>query len=873
MTKPYDFAAIEPRWQSRWAEIGLFKMRGEDEPYYCLMMYPYPSGKLHMGHIINYSIGDAIVRYQLKHRKDVLSPMGWDSFGLPAENHAIRTGTPPAVSTRKSIDAMREQLIRAGFGYDWSREIATSHPGYYRWTQWIFLKLFEKGLAFRKMAPVNWCPSCRTVLANEQVQDGSCERCGTSVEQKDLEQWFFRMSAYAERLLEGHGRLEGKWPERVLKMQKDWIGRSEGSRLDFEIVAPDSSQPTSPDSRAHGQKLSVFTTRPDTTYGVTFMSLAPEHPLVPDLVRGTPREKEVLEACRRMRNQDAITRTSEESEKEGIWTGRHVRNPFDGSMVELWVANYALMDYGSGAVMAVPAHDQRDFLFARKYRLPVKVVIQPEGEALSPGTMKAAHVGEGVQVNSGPFDGIRTRAEASRKMTEHARERGFGDFTVNYRLKDWLLSRQRYWGAPIPIVHCKSCGIVPVPEKDLPVMLPEDVEFRPTGESPLALSRTFARTPCPRCSGEARREFDTMDTFVDSSWYFLRYLSPRDDREPFDGKAVAAWLPVDQYVGGIEHANMHLIYSRFLTKALHDLGLLPFDEPFEHLFCQGMVCRTAYRCEEHKWLAEDEVNLDSLTCKHCGRKVEADMRAMSKTKKNGVSPDELFDRYGADTVHTAILFLGPPDKDIEYNERGVQGIHRFLWKLWDTVEERLPTIAGVEPFRDGGAPPEPWRSVRRKCHEMLARVTGAFESRTFGFNTSISGIMEVVNALREAGLPGDPVAKAVTRETLETIVHMISPFAPHLAEELWQALGHADPTIFRVPWPRVDERALKVEEVEIAVQVNGRVRARATVAKGLDEEGAFEVAGSLDAIRSQIGGKKIVFRKWVPDKLLNIVVR
>jgi leucyl-tRNA synthetase len=886
MTKPYDFAAIEPRWQSRWAEAGLFKMRGKGEPYYCLMMYPYPSGVLHMGHIINYSIGDAIVRYHLKRGKDVLSPMGWDSFGLPAENHAIRTGTPPAVSTRKSIGAMREQLVRAGFGYDWSREIATSHPGYYRWTQWIFLKLFENGLAFRKMAPVNWCPSCQTVLANEQVHDGACERCGTAVEQKDLEQWFFRMSAFAEKLLEGHKQLEGKWPERVLKMQKDWIGRSEGSRLDFEVVAPG--------SKAHGLKLSVFTTRPDTAYGVTFMSLAPEHPMVPDLVRGTPHEREVLDACRRMRNQDAITRTSEESEKEGVWTGRHVRNPFDGSLSELWVANYALMDYGSGAVMAVPAHDQRDFLFARKYKLPVKVVIQPEGDRLSPDAMKAAHPGEGVQVGSGPFDGIRTRAEAVRKMTEHARERGFGDFTVNYRLKDWLLSRQRYWGAPIPIIYCKSCGIVPVPEKDLPVMLPEDVEFRPTGESPLALSKSFASATCPRCSGEARREFDTMDTFVDSSWYFLRYLSPRDEDEPFDRKALSAWLPVDQYVGGIEHANMHLIYSRFLTKALHDLGMLPFDEPFESLFCQGMVCRMAYRCEEHKWLAEDEVNLEQLTCKHCGRKVEADMRAMSKTKKNGVSPDELFERYGADTVHTAILFLGPPDKAIEYNERGVQGIHRFLWRLWDTVEERLPAIEGVRPFPamlpgspailpgsptilpglpGGGAPPEPWRTVRRKCHEILARVTDAFESRTFGFNTSISGIMEVVNAVREAGMPADPPAKAVLREVLETVVHMISPFAPHVAEELWRALGHDDPTLFRVPWPPVDELALRVDEVEIAIQVNGKVRARATVEKGLDEARAFALAEKLDAIRPQIEGKEVVFRKWVPDKLLNIVVK
>jgi len=866
MAEAYEFDTIEPKWQSRWAETALFRERGEGDPYYCLTMYPYPSGKLHMGHIINYSIGDALVRYHLMQGRDVLTPMGWDSFGLPAENHAIRTGTPPAASTHECIDAMREQMVRAGFGYDWEREIATSHPGYYRWTQWLFLQLFKKDLAFRKQAPVNWCNSCLTVLANEQVHDGACERCGTTVEQKDLEQWFFRMSAYAQKLLDGHENLQGKWPDRVLKMQKMWIGRSEGAHLNFQVVAPGSP--------ADGEQIEVFTTRPDTTYGVTFFSLAPEHPLVADLVRGTEREKDVLDACRRMRAEDAFSRMNEENEKEGIWTGRHVRNPFDGSLAELWVGNYVLMGYGTGAVMAVPAHDQRDFLFARKYDLPVKVVIQPEGETLDGETLSAAHVDDGTQVNSGPFDGIDTRKEAIRRMTEHARDEGFGDFTINYRLKDWLLSRQRYWGAPIPVVYCDKCSIVAVPEDQLPVLLPEDVEYRPAGgKSPLASSESFVKTTCPECGGPARRETDTMDTFVDSSWYFLRFVTARNEEAPFQGDLAARWLPVHQYVGGIEHATMHLIYARFFTKVLNDLGLLPFDEPFEHLFCQGMVCKTAYRCEEHKWLAEDEVELSNLTCKQCGKKVSRDMAKMSKTKKNGVSPDELFTRYGADTVHCAILFLGPADQDLEFDERGVHGIHRFLKRLWDTVVERQEALDAAGDGAEDGELSEKWQAVRRKCHEILTRVTDAFENRTFAFNTCIAGVMEVINTLRDAGTPTNTRERAACREAMDLAVQMISPFAPHVAEELWDRLGHEDATIFRAPWPKVDLEALVTDEIEVPVQVNGKVRARLRLAPGASQEEALEQARKNDPVAQQLEGKKLARVIWVPDKLLNLVAK
>ena len=863
MADAYSFATIEPQWQKRWAEIDLFKPRGEGDPYYCLTMYPYPSGKLHMGHIINYSIGDAMVRYHLAQGRDVVTPMGWDSFGLPAENHAIRTGTPPAESTRTCIDAMRQQMVRAGFGYDWERELATSHPGYYRWTQWLFIEFFKKGLAFRKQAPVNWCPSCQTVLANEQVHDGTCERCATAVEQKDLTQWFFKMSAYAQKLLDGHTALEGKWPDRVLKMQKEWIGRSEGAHLNFTVVAPD--------SEVDGETITVFTTRPDTTFGVTFFSLAPEHPLVEKLVAGTEREKPVLEACRRMRNQDAITRTSDDTAKEGIWTGRHVRNPFDGSLAELWVGNYVLMDYGTGAVMAVPAHDQRDFAFARQYDLPIRVVIEPEGETLDGATMEAAHTGDGSQVNSGLFDGIVGRAEAIRRMTQHAQDEGFGEFTINYKLKDWLLSRQRYWGAPIPVVYCDACDIVPVPEDQLPVLLPEDVEFRPsTGESPLATSAAFVQTTCPNCGGAARRETDTMDTFVDSSWYFLRYLTARDEEQAFDKEATQRWLPVHEYIGGIEHATMHLIYARFFTKVLFDLGLLTFDEPFEHLFCQGMVCKTAYRCEEHKWLDIDEVDVEALTCKHCGGKVSAEMAKMSKTKKNGVSPDELFDRYGADTVHTSILFLGPPDRDLEYDERGVQGVHRFLRRFWETV---LEFHAAAEGGDGAGGVSDAWRGVRRKAHEILKRVREAFENRSFGFNTCISGVMEVTNEIRNAGTPASQADAEVCREVLRLAVQMLSPFAPHATEELWQRLGNRDQSIFRVSWPEVDPAALERAEIQVPVQVNGKVRGRMRVAPGLEQDAALAAGQALDAVASQLDGKKIVRVIWVADKLLNLVVK
>jgi len=896
--RSYPFAEIEPRWQRYWDEAGLFRCDTRDTsrpPYYCLVMYPYPSGALHMGHVINYSIGDALARFHLMRGENVLAPMGWDSFGLPAENAAIKAKVHPAVSTKRNIDKMRAQMVRAGWGYDWGREIACSHPGYYKWTQWLFLQFYKAGLAYRKLAPVNWCPSCQTVLANEQVHDGGCERCGSLVEPRDLEQWFLAMSRYAQRLLDGHAKLEGRWPDRVLKMQREWIGRSEGARLDFRISAPGTS--------ADGQTLSVFTTRPDTTYGVTFMALAPEHPLVEVLLAGHPRREECMKAVRRMRSVSAIERTSETSEKEGIGTGHYVVNPFDGSKAEIWITNYALMAYGTGAVMGVPAHDQRDFLFARKYGLPIKVVIQPEGQSLDPETMTEAYVDEGVQVNSGSFDGMPNR-QAIRAMTQHAKDNGFGDFTVNYRLRDWLVSRQRYWGCPIPIIYCDNCGELPVPEADLPVLLPDAVEFRPKGESPLARCPEFVNTTCPKCRGPARRETDTMDTFVDSSWYFLRYLTPRDDHAAFDPDLVGHWLPVHQYVGGIEHATMHLIYARFFTMVLHDLGLIPVEEPFERLFCQGMICNTAYRADYYRaddgtavtedkvrrlpdgstvrasdgrpvaleriYLPVGEVDTEKLVRKSDGWPVATEMAKMSKSKLNGVSPDQLFERYGADTVHTYILFIGPADQDNVYSDEGVVGVHRFLNRFWDLATawaDRLAATPSTPDPRPSTLDPDS-KALRRKAHQTLRRVTEAFDP-PFRFNTAIAGIMELTNEFRDrAPKAGDPAA---VREALAIAVKCLSPFAPHICEELWQRLGN-EPSVFRDPWPVFDPEAAKAVEVEIPIQVNGKLRSRVTVPADSDEA-AIEAAARADArIQAHTSGKTIRRVIVVPGRLVNIVV-
>ena len=826
MNRPYIPGEIEEKWQRYWAETGLF--RASDHPpapkYYCLMMFPYPSAALHVGHGRNYIIGDVVARYKMMRGFHLLAPMGWDAFGLPAENAAIKGGLPPRESTMANIATMKRQLREWGVCYDWDREVTSCDPSYYRWTQWLFLKLHERGLAYRKSAPVNWCPSCATVLANEQVADGGCERCGTRVRQKELEQWFFRITAYAQRLLDDLDLLP-RWPERVKTMQRNWIGRSEGCEVDFRLAST-------------GEALTCFTTRLDTIYGATYMVVAPEHPVVKRLAAGGGAGADAIRAfADRAAGQDRLARTADDAEKEGLFTGEEVVNPFTGERIPLWVANYVLMEYGTGAVMAVPAHDQRDFDFARKYGLPVTLVIRGEGGPLDASSMSGAYEGDGTLVNSPPFDGLPNR-EAIGAMADLMEKGGFGRRTVCYRLRDWLISRQRYWGAPIPIVHCESCGAVPVPEKDLPVLLPEEIEFLPTGESPLARCPSFVACPCPRCGAAARRETDTMDTFVDSSWYYLRYISPRADDRPFDRGLVDLWLPVDQYIGGVEHAILHLMYSRFITKALQDAGCVGFPEPFKNLFTQGMIIK--------------------------------DGAKMSKSKGNTVSPDALVRKYGADTVRLYTLFIGPPEKDAEWRDESVIGAFRFLRGLWELA---VPLAAAVK-----GAPQAPPRSapaaaLRRAVHRTVRKVTDDMEG-SFHFNTALASIMALENELRRF-LRACPEAHreepAAPAGALRTIVLLLAPFAPHMAEELWRALG-GEGSVFRERWPEWDPAAVEEEAVTVPVQVNGRLRGRVTVPAGAGEEAHAAAALAEPNVMAHTAGKRVVKTVVLPGRLVNIVV-
>ncbi len=851
---PYNFAEIEPRWQRYWAESGLFvaDLDSDEKPkYYCLTMFPYPSGTLHVGHGRNYIIGDVVVRYMIKKGYNVLTPMGWDAFGLPAENAAIKQNVNPAAWTYQNIKAMKRQFEVWGVGYDWNREVATCHPGYYKWTQWIFLKLWEAGLAYRKQAPVNWCPSCNTALANEEVVAGCCERCDTEVTQKDLPQWFFRITKYAERLLDDLVLLE-KWPEAVRQMQANWIGRSEGARVDFKIAET-------------GHPLPCFTTRPDTLWGVTFMSIAPEHPLIAELVKRTEREAEVMafvEKCRRIR---PMQRAAADFEKEGVFTGRHVVNPVNDEKVPLWVANYALMEYGTGAVMAVPAHDQRDFEFAKKYGLPIRVVIKPVDGDLDAEEMAEAFVTEGVMVSSGPFDGTPNLAGIT-GVTEYLHDEGKGDFEVSHRIRDWLISRQRFWGAPIPVVHCDKCGTVAVPEEDLPVLLPEPekVDFKPTGESPLAAVTEFVDTKCPRCGGAARRDTDTIAQWLCSCWYFLRYISPRDDERPFDEALVNRWLPVDQYIGGVEHAVLHLLYSRFIVKVLHDAGHVAFAEPFDALFTQGMICKKT----------------------PAGR-----LEKMSKSKGNVVSPDEIIAKYGADTQRLYTLFIGPPEKDAEWSDRGITGAHRFLQRWWETVQDNIERISGVPVFQSRGDELKGSdRIIHRETNRLIKKVTEDIED-SWHFNTAVAALMEFLNTLKQHE---QHVAPPVMRYAFEHMTHLMSPFVPHIAEEVWSLLGHDD-SIFRsdaplppvfttttttlppktttTSWPEYDEIAIIADEIEMPVQVNGKLRGKVTVPTDADEESVREAALADERVRRHTGAGEIRKVIVIPGRLVNIVVK
>jgi leucyl-tRNA synthetase len=830
----YDPHAVERKWQSIWDEEGTWVVPNPGQPgfdpsarkSYVLEMLPYPSGEPHMGHLKNYTMGDVLAHHRRRNGMRVMHPMGYDAFGLPAENHAIKTGEHPARSTNASIAEFRRQFRSWGVSIDWTREFGTHEPSYYRWTQWIFLKLYERGLAYRRMAPVKWCPHDQTVLANEQVIDGHCERCGALVVVKQLEQWFFRITAYADRLLADFDQLES-WPERVITMQRNWIGRSEGAEVTFRCEQPPIEFP-------------VFTTRPDTLFGATFFVLAPEHPEVERLAAGTGQEREVADYVQKALAESTEDRAETDREKTGVFTGRHVVNPVNGENIPVYVSDYVLMEYGTGAIMAVPAHDERDFEFARKFGLEVRRVVEPAGGEAVGDAAFVAHSGEERLVNSDRFDGL-TAPEAIRAITDWLHDQGLGKPAVNYRLRDWLVSRQRYWGAPIPIVYCDRDGIVPVPEQDLPVVLPEIEDYAPKGKPPLASSEEFVNTTCPRCGGPARRETDTMDTFVDSSWYYLRYCDPRNDAEPWGREAVDYWMPVDQYIGGVEHAILHLMYARFVCKALADMGLVGVQEPFANLFTQGMIT-------------------------YQGAK-------MSKSKGNVISPSRYVERYGADTARCYILFLGPPDQDADWSDDGVGGVHRFLGRVWRLGSEVASRISSTAPDSlDSRALDGDALALARKTHWAIAKVTDDVATR-FQFNTALSAVMELVNEayrLKDA-LYGDGPGEAALMFATATVASLLFPFAPHLGSEAYeQVTGRR---VWEDPWPELDPALLERDRLSLVVQVNGKVRDRLEVDNGTAEEEIKRLALERPNVQRHLDGKQVVKEVVVPGKLVNFVVR
>ena len=815
---------IEAKWQKIWeTEHSCHTEMDTTKPkYYALEMFPYPSGKLHMGHVRNYSIGDVIARFRTMEGYNVLHPMGFDSFGMPAENAAIKNKVHPAEWTYANIANMEKQQRALGLAYDWDREVITCREDYYRWTQWLFELFYKKGLAYKKKASVNWCDTCGTVLANEQVEDGKCWRCKSEVHKKDLAQWFFKITDYADELLADLDKLPG-WPERVKTMQANWIGRSEG--LEFRLPVP-----------ALDAEIPVYTTRPDTVFGMTFVALAPEHPLVEKICAVSDKAEEIRAFCARVKKQSDIERSSSESEKEGIYTGLCCTNPFNGEQVEIWVTNYVLFEYGTGAVMAVPSEDQRDWMFAEKYGIRKILTIRPKDGELRLEDMTAAYTEkEGILINSGKFTGMEMHA-AMQAIMDEAEAQGYGKRRVNYRLRDWLISRQRYWGAPIPIINCPKCGEVLVPEAELPVRLPEDVSFEQGAVSPLSSSEHFLHCKCPKCGGDATRETDTMDTFICSSWYYYRYADPKNTERPFDRDKVNYWAPVDQYIGGIEHAILHLLYARFFTKVLRDAGMLDFDEPFTNLLTQGMVIK--------------------------------DGAKMSKSLGNVVSPEEIIDRYGADTARLFILFAAPVDRDLDWSDQGVEGAYRFLGRVWRILGQFAETIKGASASYDAATLSTEEAELRRVLHATIKKVTEDVRDR-FMFNTAISSIMELVNAFY--AFQDKELTPGLARETASALVRMLAPFAPHITAELWAELFGGN--VHAQTWPQYDAAALVQDEVEIVLQINGKVRDRVKVATGLDRAALEQIAAELPRAKELTAGKTIVKVVCVPGKLVNIVVK
>ena len=823
MNERYNFREIEKKWQKYWADNNTFKMeeKPDMEKYYVLEMFPYPSGKLHMGHVRNYSIGDVIARFKNMQGYNVLHPMGFDSFGLPAENAAIKHGVAPDIWTWNNIHEMEEQLSELGLSYDWDREVCTCHPDYYKWMQWIFIQFYKKGLAYKKENPVNWCPDCQTVLANEQVVDGVCERCGAPVGKKNLSQWYFKITDYAERLLKNLDTLDG-WPNKVKVMQKNWIGKSVGAEVDFAIKDDE-------------RKLKIFTTRVDTLFGVTYMVLAPEHPYVNSLVEGTEYEQPVKEYIDRCQHMSDIERTSTSNEKTGVFIGKYAINPVNGKEVPIYISDYVLMGYGTGAIMAVPAHDERDFEFATKFGLDIIPVVDPGNPDIDVNNLKEAFVAEGTMINSGKFNGMNNR-EAIKKVIEWVEEEGIGKATVNYRLRDWLISRQRYWGTPIPMIHCEHCGWVPEKEENLPVLLPTDIEFTGKGESPIATSKTFVDTVCPVCGAPAKREIDTMDTFLDSSWYFLRYCDPKNENEVFNKEKVKYWMNVDQYIGGVEHAILHLMYARFFQMALYDLGLVTDEEPFKNLLTQGMVNK--------------------------------DGKKMSKSLGNVVSPAEILEKYGADTARLFILFAAPPEKELDWSDAGVEGSFRFLNRVYrlvyETVQKYGFKTTEFEIRNDND------RQLNYMANYAVKKVSDDAGGR-FQFNTAISTIMEFVNELYHYKELPD-VNEGLINACIEKLVLILSPFTPHVCEEMWEYLGHTG-SLYNVGWPAYDESALVKDSVEIVIQINGKVKEKMNVASGLGRDELQKTVMESEAAINAVDGRNIVKVIAIPDKLVNIVVK
>ena len=880
----YDPAVIEARWQGHWAEKKTFAVAdvaGDRPTFYMLEMFPYPSGKLHMGHVRNYSIGDVVARFKRARGFDVLHPMGWDAFGLPAENAAIKRGVHPADWTYSNIAVMRRQLKGLGFSYDWDREIATCDPSYYRWEQDAFLDLYERGLAYKKGGMLNWCEACQTVLANEQVDaDGGCWRCGNPVIQKELEQWYLRITDYAQELLDCLDELPG-WPNAVTTQQIGWIGRSTGASIKFALAEPVDGA----DAR-----IEVFTTRPDTLYGCTFMSLAPEHPLTKRLAAGTPQEADVNAFVDRMGRTDKAARTDAATEKEGVFVGRYAINPVNGARVPIYTANFVLADYGTGAVMAVPAHDQRDFEFADKYGIDKVVVIDPPGqETLDAATMTEAFTEPGVMINSGAHDGT-TNEDGKAAVIAQLEELGAGEGTVNYRLRDWGISRQRYWGAPVPIIYCESCGAVPVPRDQLPVVLPKDVDIGGEGGSPLARHEAFWKVACPTCGADARRETDTMDTFMESSWYYLRYCSPHYEGGMVDPAMAERFLPVDMYVGGIEHAVMHLLYARFYTKVMRDTGRLgDLSEPFAHLVCQGMVNHESYKDAEGEWVTPTDVDLRSETVTENGKEVVTRVAThkttgepiqigrvekMSKSKLNTVDPETLIKRYGADTMRLFCLFASPPTKDLEWSDAGVEGAYRFIGRVWRLVTRRAEDLSAVTAYSgDGAGLPDSAVAVRRAVHQTIGRVTVDVDER-LQLNTAIAAVMELVNLLYKfEASEGEAISArgevaAVFAEAIESVLRLLNPFAPHFTNELWERLGRAD-ALEDVSWPVADEAAAADDAIEIVVQIKGKKRASISVSP--DTTQAVIEAAALDAAGKWVGDAPPRRVIYVPGRLVNII--